>query len=55
MKPKDIAAALGITARKARRILRSFERWDDKIYTNYKLGKRDLAAVKKALETEEAA
>lgn len=47
---KQVASMFRITARKARRILRSIERFNDKKYTRYQLNKRDVASIKSRLQ-----
>jgi hypothetical protein len=46
---KDVAAKFNITGKQLRRILRSFERYDDGKYTRYQLSKRDVEQVAKHL------
>jgi hypothetical protein len=46
---KDVAEQFNITGKQLRRILRSFERYDDGKYTRYQLGKRDVEQVAKHL------
>lgn len=47
---KEVAAQFNITGKQLRRILRSFERFSDGVYTRYTLGKRDIEQVAKRLE-----
>lgn len=49
---KEVAAQFNITGKQLRRILRSFERYDDGTYTRYLLGKRDIEQVAKRLKPE---
>lgn len=49
---KEVASQFNITGKQLRRILRSFERYSDGIYTRYLLSKRDIEQVAKRLENK---
>ncbi len=51
MTTREFAKELKITSRKLRRILRSINRFADGVYTRYKLNKRDMTQIRKALES----
>ena len=55
---KEMSAALGMTGKQLRRILRSTEKYNDGVYTRYSWTKQDydkiLAGIKKMLDGKKA-